>query len=405
MTINEYKPKKSDAITHTFSIYSNSQEKLNAGFHFLIEGLENDESILFVTDDLSKEEVIERLVKTCQDLFDISSLVNDGVITILSSNQWYFSGNMFKSGRQSSSSIEIKSTSHILTHKNTKIENVNNNNDDDDNSENRHLIVPLDGNKKFRAFYDMKPFFEKKNYEALLNYESTQKNAFRPAYTLCAYEVGLMQEISPEAFTTLVKDHTLINEMNYDALIAPSTNMHMILLYDKQNDLDKAISAYINVGLKRGQICVHASVSLSNEGYLKNFSSRIKNYEENLEKGNLIVVDLVPYYVNAMVGNLESFNLLKEEMIFNANKDTNRKDKHIRLTADCATLLLKNKHFEECINLENWWHKKPFEGSYVCPYPKSLLDQYPFNAFLSRLIHSHDVIIDSNGKLIHEYMV
>jgi hypothetical protein len=106
-----------------------------------------------------------------------------------------------------------------------------------------------------------------------------------------------------------------------------------------------------------------------------------------------------------MEGNLESFNKLKEEMIFRANQDINRKDKHIRLTADCATLLLKNKHFEECINLEDWWHEKPFDGSYVCPYPKSLLDRYPFNAFLSRLIHNHDVIIDSNGKLIHEYML
>ncbi len=398
MTISVYKPKKSDAISHTFSIYSNSQEKLDAGFQFLIEGLENDESVLLVTDDLSKEEIIERLKEICQYRFNISTLVNDGIITILSSTQWYFSGDMLEMGGLSSSGGMTVNKSLSPIHKDTKIEN-------EYNSESSHFILPMDGKKRFRAFYDMKPFFEKKYYEALLNYESTQKGASSPAYTLCAYEIGLMQELSPEAFRTLVKNHTLINEMNYDALITPSTNMHVILLYDKQDDLDKAVSAYINEGLKRGQICVHASVSLANEGYLENFSSQITNYQENLEKGNLIVVDLVPYYVNAMVGNLESFNKLKDEMIFKANKDTNRKDKHIRLTADCATLLLKNKHFEECINLENWWHEKPFDGSYVCPYPKSLLDQYPFNAFLSRLIHNHDVIVDSNGKLIHEYML
>jgi len=45
LTINVYKPKKNDDILHTFSIYSNSQEKLDAGFQFLIEGLENDESV------------------------------------------------------------------------------------------------------------------------------------------------------------------------------------------------------------------------------------------------------------------------------------------------------------------------------------------------------------------------
>jgi KaiC/GvpD/RAD55 family RecA-like ATPase len=398
LTINVSKPKKSDAISHTFSIYSNTQEKLDAGFQFLIEGLENDESILFVTDDLSKEEIIEKLKKICQYRFNISALVNDGVITILSSTQWYFSRNTLEMGNLSSFGGMTVSESLPTIHKDTKIDN-------EDDIESSHFILPMDGKRRFRAFYDMKPIFERKYYEALLNYESTQKDASSPTYTLCAYEIELMQEMSPEAFKTLVKNHTLINEMNYDALITPSNNMHLILLYAKQDDLDKAISAYINEGLKRGQTCVHASVSLANEGYLENFSSQITNYQENIEKGNLIVIDLVPYYVNAMVGNLESFNKLKEEMIFKANKDTNRKDKHIRLIADCATLLLKNKHFEECINLENWWHEKPFDGSYLCPYPKSLLDQYPFNTFLSRLIHNHDVIVDSNGKLIHEYMV
>ena len=39
----------------------------------------------------------------------------------------------------------------------------------------------------------------------------------------------------------------------YDALITPSNNMHVILLYDKQDDMTMAISAYINEGLMRGQ--------------------------------------------------------------------------------------------------------------------------------------------------------
>ena len=327
----------------------------------MIEGLENDESILFVTDDLSKEEVIERLKMICQNRFNISTLVNDGIITILSSTQSYFSGDMLEMDGISSVSGMTVSKSLSPIHKDTRIESK-------DTDKGSHFNLSMGGGKRLRAFYDMTPFFEKKYCEA-----SSQKGTSRPTDTLCAYEIGLMSKISPKAFRTLVKNHTLINEMNYDALIAPCTNMHLILLYDKQDDLDKAISAYIIEGLKRGQICVHASVSLANEGYLENFSSQITNYQENLEKGNLTVVDLVPYYVNAMVGNLESFNLLKKEMICNANKDKNRKDKHIRLTADCATLLLKNKHFEECINLENWWHEKPFEGSYVCPYPKSLL--------------------------------
>lgn len=156
MTINVYKPKKSDAVSHTFSIYSNSQEKLDAGFQYLIEGLENDESILFVTDDLSKEEIIERLQRICQYQyrFNISTLVNDGIITILSSAQWYFSGDMLEMGRLLSSSDLTVSKSLFTIHKDTKIEN-------EDSGESSHFILPMDGKKRFRAFYDMKPFLRR----------------------------------------------------------------------------------------------------------------------------------------------------------------------------------------------------------------------------------------------------
>lgn len=203
---------------------------------------------------------------------------------------------------------------------------------------------------------------------------------------------------------TLVEDHNPTPESLDQFLINPISNLHIILLYEHQSDLDDAIITYVNEGLRKGQICVHASVSLRNEDYLENFSSKITNYQENIEKGNLMIVDLAPFYINAMVGNLESFDRLKEQIINIANKDVDRVDKHVRLTADCATLLLKNKHFNECINLENWWHQKPFQGSYICPYPKSLLKEFPYEAYLSRLFQNHDVIIDSNGKLIPEYM-
>ena len=123
MTINVYEPKKSDAVSHAFSIYSNSQEKLDAGFQFLIEGLENDESILFVTDDLSKEEVVERLKEVCQNRFNISTLVNDGIITILSSTQWYFSGDILEMGRLSASGGNTVSKNLPPIRKDTEIEN------------------------------------------------------------------------------------------------------------------------------------------------------------------------------------------------------------------------------------------------------------------------------------------
>lgn len=183
-------------------------------------------------------------------------------------------------------------------------------------------------------------------------------------------------------------------------LLNPPANSHILLIYENQFDLDNAIATYINEGLKHSQICVHSSVSLGNKDYLENFSLQISNYQENLEKGNLKIVDLASYYVNVMVNNLEPFDALKKEIISIAAQDKNRIDKYIRLTGDCATLLLKNRHFENCILVEEWRYQNPLQGSYLCPYPRSLLEQFPFNAYVSRLFDNHDIIIDSNGKLI-----
>lgn len=189
-----------------------------------------------------------------------------------------------------------------------------------------------------------------------------------------------------------------------DLLTSPHINAHIILVYENEIDLDKAISHYINEGLNRGQLCIHATTNLKNKGYIENWSTSISNFDNNIQDGNLLLVDLTSFYVESMVGNLDLFKKLRDETVQRLNNDENRKDKHIRLTADCATLLLKNKHFEECINLENWWHRKPFEGSYLCPYPKSLIDNYLYVAYLKRIFHSHDIVVDSDGKIRPEYL-
>jgi MEDS: MEthanogen/methylotroph, DcmR Sensory domain len=217
------------------------------------------------------------------------------------------------------------------------------------------------------------------------------------------YDVDSLSK--PKEIREEVENHKLSNHKSDDNLLLdPSPKAHIILIYENQVDLNNAIATYINEGLKHGQLCVYASVNLANEGYLENFSSLITDYQENVKKGNLVVVDLVPYYVNAMVGNLEYYDRLKEELISIAHRDKNGIDKYMRLTGDCATLLLKNKHLEECILVEEWWHQNPIEGFILCPYPRTLLDQFPINAYISRLFHDHDIVIDSNGKLIPEYI-
>jgi hypothetical protein len=194
------------------------------------------------------------------------------------------------------------------------------------------------------------------------------------------------------------------NSDNENVLVNPLTNSNIILIYETELDLGNAISTYLNEGLRRGQICVHASVSLGNKGYLENLSSQIFNYYENIESGNLKLVDLASYYVNAMVGDLESFDNLKKEIIDIIEQDKNRVDEHVRVTEDCATMLFKNKRLHPCMLVKEWCRRNPLEGSYLCPYPRSLLNQFPYNNYISRIFHDQDIIIDSNGKPISEFI-
>ena len=76
---------------HTLSIYENSQEKFDAAFKFLKEGLSNSESVLMITDGLNKKEIINKMQKEYVDL-DVLKLIDNNKITILSTSEWYFPG-------------------------------------------------------------------------------------------------------------------------------------------------------------------------------------------------------------------------------------------------------------------------------------------------------------------------
>jgi len=367
---------------HILAIYSNSQEKLDTAFEFLKEGLSNNEAILLITDDLTQTEAIEIMTKKFGDKFDVLRLVEEGMINMHSSTEWYFSNGFFDINRIKD---RWKETVEWIISKKSDA---------------------LDWGKitTLRVFEDIKPLFENGITEGLISYEESLEREFSISLNaICAYESKDLNKLDKRQMKTLLEHHGLVSNKNYDYLVDPFLNCHIILLYEDQMELDTAIANYINEGLKRGQLCVHGSVQLNGPNYIQNFSSKINDYERNVREGNLLLVNLADFYINAMTENLDAFNNLKAEIIEKAKNDDKRNDKHVRLTADCATVLLKNKHFEQCINLENWWHEKPFEGSYLCPYPNELLKQYPYNYYLFKLFHNHDIVIDADSNVNPQY--
>ena len=135
-------------------------------------------------------------------------------------------------------------------------------------------------------------------------------------------------------------------------------------------------------------------------GHLEEFSKLIDNYEDNLKEGNLAVIDFAPFYVAAMSDNLGPFEQASRQI---KELVSNRKNKNVRFVGDCADFLFKNKHFDECIRLEEWGQTEPFEGCYLCPYPKELISKYPYDLHKFRVHANHDIVADESGRVIAAY--
>jgi hypothetical protein len=208
-----------------------------------------------------------------------------------------------------------------------------------------------------------------------------------PIVAICAYQASdLSSYLSDVEIRRLCLHHsyTRIGD-KYEVIENPPPNGHIAIPYDSEDYRDELVTDYINEGLKRGQLCVYASIQYHIISHMRKIRSMVINFDENVKNGNLLVIDLSSYYIATMTNNLSPFDKLKEDIIQRADS---RQNKHIRLVADCAPFLYENEHFDECVMLEEWWHKD-HEGSFLCPYRRSLLDRFPYNYHRYRAARVH----------------
>jgi len=116
------------------------------------------------------------------------------------------------------------------------------------------------------------------------------------------------------------------------------------------------------------------------------------NYKENIHNGNMLVIDLAPLYISAMVGDIKPFDDARRLFM---EKSRDRADRHVRFLGDGTGFLFMNKHFDECAMVEEWWQDRPFVGSYVCPFSKQSFVTFPHNIHAKRtIVSTHDSVID-----------
>ena len=187
------------------------------------------------------------------------------------------------------------------------------------------------------------------------------------------------------------------------------TNLHLMLLYENKNKRNNIIIDIINEGLKNGCLCIYASVDMDNTksiSLIDNLSSRIINYEENIQNGNLQFINFKPYYESALKGDLALFEKLKVDLEITLSKrlSEGKKDKVI-VFSDVACTLSENRHFNECIGLEKWaqdvhsdWIRNNKEIAFVCPHPNYIFNEDSLQDIKNKISGFHDTTINIENE-------
>ena len=181
-------------------------------------------------------------------------------------------------------------------------------------------------------------------------------------------------------------------------------NGHIMLLYESNDKRNNTTIDYINEGLKNDYFCIYTSVDnddFKGISLIDSLSSRIINYEENLQNGNLKFINFKPSYESVLKGDYTLVEELKSELEYILDKrlSEGKKDK-ILIFGDAACCLSENRHFSECIDLEKWWQtchsnwiKNNKNITVVCPHPNHAFkdsDHYIKN----KISALHDITID-----------
>jgi CRISPR/Cas system-associated protein endoribonuclease Cas2 len=365
--------------------------------HFLKIGFENDElTLLIISDDRTKKEIIEKLHNKYNFSYnETDNLQRKGDLHIA---KYYLANNTRDISYDCSDKLDNEDgiqTKFVLDK--AKIRNL--------------LISFVDNamnNRKTgaRVFISTSQFFRLRLANAFSDHEILPPTISRdfPLTVINAYQASdvSMNTASKEIISLdLLNSQPRLGKKYNDIIENPPNKGHVAVLYVTEDYRDSLIASYINEGLKRRQLCVYASIHSRNEEHLRKNKSRIINFEDNTKNENLLIINLSSYYVAALTNDLNPFDKLIENLV---QRTKERHDKHVRIVADCAPFLCQNRHFDEGVELERWWHQRPIEGSYFCPYRKSTIDTSPYDYHRYRVFANHDFIIDEDAEMIGSFI-
>ena len=191
-------------------------------------------------------------------------------------------------------------------------------------------------------------------------------------------------------------------------------NEHIMLLYEDRKKRNNFIIDIINEGLKNDCLCIYASVDIDNSksiSLIDSLSSRIINYEENIQHENLKFINSKLYYESALKGDLTVFEKWKSELehILYKRLSEGKKNK-ILIVGDVACTLYETRNFKECIELEKWWQEVHSDWkrnnkdiTVVCPHPNYVFKEESEQNIKNKIVNSHNTTIDIENAYSLQY--
>lgn len=193
---------------------------------------------------------------------------------------------------------------------------------------------------------------------------------------------------------------------------------HAMLLNPSDDYRDDAATKYINEALSKGYLTIYLPIN-GNDNNNNNPSHLSKiplsesiNYEENVNRGNLLTFDTRTFYNFALAGDLQPFEELKvlieeaiEERIASKKRnDEDEEEEIVLVVAEVAAELIRNKKFEESLKVEEWWQKthsewlqKGLKVTIICPHSNAMLDNGEFMHYKQAISSLHEIILESGS--------
>ncbi len=187
-------------------------------------------------------------------------------------------------------------------------------------------------------------------------------------------------------------------------------NQHVLLVYRSDKD-DTAPLKYVNEALNKGHLTVYVPLDAENPngdstiGHSK-MASGITNYQDNVNRGNLLTLDIQSFYNFVIDENVQPFEELKtllEEAV--RERIALGKSAEVTFVSGIGGTLATNQKFEQCISSEKWWQKTHTEWlrngirvTMICSHPSKIFDNSEFMHYRQAmsLIHHASIAPDES---------